>query len=376
MKILDRYIVRQFLVNFIILSVVMLSLFVLVDLIVDLDEFITAGKDRLEAHPEFAYLWIAILYSIFDFYYPIALLMYVFFSGLVVVAAMGFTFTALSRNGELVAMVTSGISMYRIAAPILVTGFVLNILALPIQEYLVPPLANKLARGKSQARFDYVETFEVRFAVDRNGSLLSAAEFDAAQKLLRKVVILIRDDQGQAIERLTASSARWNEVRQGWELTDGQMVKRESGADRASMLTRRVVRDESFYPTTLSPQVLLARRAAIYPRLLSMTELLQMSYVTNNQNDADTLHRIMHSRFSLMGMNLLILVLALPFYLNREPVNFMVQAVKAAGVCLGAWCNGLVLMQGGAGLNPATAAWLPVVILLPIAAIFLFRIKT
>ena len=46
MKILDRYIILQFLLNFVILFVVIMMLFVLVDLIVDLDEFLSAGRDR------------------------------------------------------------------------------------------------------------------------------------------------------------------------------------------------------------------------------------------------------------------------------------------------------------------------------------------
>ena len=44
MKTLDRYIARLFVLNFGILFVVLMSLFVVVDLIVDLDEFLHAGQ--------------------------------------------------------------------------------------------------------------------------------------------------------------------------------------------------------------------------------------------------------------------------------------------------------------------------------------------
>ena len=43
----DRYIIRQFLVNFVILLCVMMMLFTVVDMILNLDEFLEAGRLRL-----------------------------------------------------------------------------------------------------------------------------------------------------------------------------------------------------------------------------------------------------------------------------------------------------------------------------------------
>ena len=43
MQTLDRYLVRQFLVNFVILLFVLTSLFVLIDVVVNLDEYLDAG---------------------------------------------------------------------------------------------------------------------------------------------------------------------------------------------------------------------------------------------------------------------------------------------------------------------------------------------
>src|SRR4051812_7421296 len=124
MKILDRYIIlRNFLINFVILLVVFVLLFVLVDLVFNFDEFLKAGRGMG--------LMRGLVWVVWDYYSPMVPFLYVYFSGLLVVAAMGFTFAGLSRSGEMVAMVSSGISMYRIAAPVVVVGFLLNALALP-----------------------------------------------------------------------------------------------------------------------------------------------------------------------------------------------------------------------------------------------------
>jgi lipopolysaccharide export LptBFGC system permease protein LptF len=123
----------------------------------------------------------------------------------------------------------------------------------------------------------------------------------------------------------------------------------------------------------LSPTVLLARRDALYASLLSIRTLerLDDSGAVDDSQRA-RIRRIISSRFSLMVLNVLILVMSLPFFLKRLPGDMLVSALRAAAVCLGAWGGGLLMLQLPGGLlplgGPAVVAWLPVVIYLPIAA--------
>src|SRR5690606_12074206 len=133
-----------------------------------------------------------------------------------------------------------------------------------------------------------------------------------------------------------------------------------------------------FFETTLSPNVLLARRATIYPRLLPLHELQQMQAVpavTPHQRAQIT--QIVWSRFSLLVVNVLILVMGLTFFLLRAPENMLIQSIKAAAVCMGAWGGSLIMLQVSSDLfNPVAAAWLPVVIYLPVSAFLLQTVKT
>lgn len=372
MKILDRYIIKQFLINFGILLLVMMSLFVLVDLIIDLDEFLQAGRRWAD---RYGGVLPATLISIGGYYGPMVVMVYVFVSGLIVVGAMGFTLAGLHRTRELTAVVASGISMYRIAAPLLVAGIALNALSLPIQELVIPDLAPKLARSKSDVKRDAVESFPVRFTPDERGNLFDAAEFDAGTNQLKGVTILDRNEEGLAVRRITATQAIWNEERQGWQLyPEGYVIEPPS----PGMPLEREPGTVSFFATELSPTVLLARRASIYPRLLSLAELQAMqSNPALDPTSRDEITRIVWSRFSLMVMNVLIMVMGLAFFLQLGQANLLVQAMKAAGICLGAWGGGLMMLQVGAGwLNPVAAAWLPVVIYLPVSAVLLQAVKT
>ncbi|MEX0775861.1 MAG: LptF/LptG family permease [Phycisphaeraceae bacterium] len=369
MKLLDRYIARSFLLNFVILTVVLLSLIFMVDMVVDLDEFTQAAAAR-QARFWDSYTF-SLLYAVVDYYYPQTFLLYTFLSGVLVVGAMGFTLAALTRTRELVAMVTCGVSMYRIAAPVLIIGGLLNALAIPLQEFVIPPLASKLARGKSQVKLDVVETFRISYAPDGRGNLLSAAALDPEKRELQQTVILERSEQGQVLRRIEAQRAAWDADAGGWMLHDVRLLE-PTGPTLGHTQVQGVA--NMLFVTALSPDVLLARRAAIYTRLLSMRELITMSQ--SAAADTNAIRRLMQARFSAVVVSILLLVIALPFFLTREPVNLMVQGVYAAGTCLAAWAASLVVLQVGVGSNPVFAAWLPAVLLFPLAMWLFWGIKT
>lgn len=370
MKTIDRYIIRTFLINFAILFVVLMSLFVVIDLIVDLDEFLKGGRQRAD---EFGGVFLGTLVTIADYYGPMLVLLYVFLSGLIVTAAMGFTVSSMQRARELTALVASGVSMYRIAAPVVVVGIALNALTLPCQELIIPAVAPKLARSKSQLSRETIKNFPVHYAADEAGNLLSAAEFDPIQGVLVDVTILDRDAEKLTQRHITASRAAWDEARSGWRLVDGSVTV-PAGTDMFHHAPGSI----GFYPTKLSPTVLLARRATIYPRLLALSDLQAMQdNEAIDQSQRNRITQIIWSRFSLLVVNVLVLVMGLPFFLLRSPRNPLIQCMKAAGVCLGAWGGGLVMLQVTATwVNPVAAAWLPVVIYLPISALLLQTIKT
>jgi len=382
MKTLDRYIVRQYLMNFAILSVVLVGLFILIDLIIDLDEFIKAGRAR--AQDSDLPLFIATFVAAFDFYGPLLLLMYVFFSGLLVSAAAGFTFMGMTKSREAIAVLTGGVSLYRLAAPVIITGGVLVAISLPLQEFAVPKFAPKLARSKSQLSHETVQMFAVHYVPDSRGQLMSAARFDPQRNMLEGFTLLRRDATGRTVERVSAEQAFWVGDNR-WELTQGFAIRPSlpqvavgdgqavPGALVAAGAQEVLAVDEVW--SDVSPGVLLARRAAIYPRLMSIVELRSM--LGNQAVDSGAIQKIMHSRFSLLLVNVLVMVMGLPFFLTREPGAPLIRSVQAAAVCMGMWGLGLVLLQADIqGLPAVTTAWLPLVVTLPVTAWLLGRVRT
>lgn len=383
MKLLDRYILRLFTLNFIILLVVIMAMIVMVDMMFNLDEFMDAGRRvaELDDISKFS----ATVRILLDYYGPQICFIYVYIAGLIVVAAMGFTFTALARSGELVTMISSGISLHRVAAPVIVAACIINGLTLLDQELVIPRLIDKLTRKASELKTIKGRAFAVHYAKDSKGNLISAAEFDPQSQQMMWVTILV-DMNGatgsageQAVarssRRITADSASWDEAGKRWVLTNGKSVVRSDGASAGGLLSDGSIAAADAFATDVSPQVLMARRAAIYPALLSMAELSRL--MNNPAADTRSILRIMHSRFSLMLLNVLILVIVLPLFLTREPINPLKQAVSGAAFSIGGWMTGVGMLQlMPAGVNPVVAAWIPVVAFLPLSAVVLQRVKT
>lgn len=447
MLLIDRYILHQFFVNFVILLVVVVGLFVTIDVIVDMDEFLEAGQyyaakqlaepladeagipldvvmeviDRKQAPGRLArnagvpledaqallaackpdrvqVVW-GTIYKLFDFYIPAVLVILVYLTGLAVVGAMGFTLTALLKQRELVALVASGVSLYRVAAPLVVAGVVLNGITLPLQEFLIPPLAPKLIRSKNQAKYDTIDTFAQYLVPDGKGALVSTARFDAAKGELNDVVINIRDAKGVTVERISAPVAIWDASRSGWELKlassliwdpnteDWRLKTQPTTPGRAPAPGSGRVADApasgagfdslEFFETPLSPQVLLARRAETYSGFLSLNQLQEMqANEAVPENLRTKMTQTIWSRFSLMVVNTLLLLISLPGFLRLTAGNLLVESVKAAGLSIGCWSTALMMMQANVGLNPISTAWLPVVVMLPLSFVMLQRVRS
>lgn len=374
MRVLDRYIVTHFLANFAILLVVVLSLIVLVDFLAGMDEFVQAGEAHAAAYGGFlpAIVWIT-----FDYYGPLVLRIYVMVAGLLIVASMGFTFAAMARQRELVALLTAGVSLHRAAAPVLISGFVLAMTTLPIQEWLLPPLAEKLVRDKPQLKRDDVfESRPLLYINDGQGVLLSADLFvpGAVPRLEGQIAIIERDPSGRATRRITAAQAVWDHHRGGWELVGGFAIRPQYQADDAWVADPQAD-PVDFFRSNLSPDALFARQVSAYPRLLSIRQVLDLAH--NLAMDRAALLHIIHSRFAAIAVTLLMMVLGLPFFLVREPAAVTVGVLKAAGVCLVAWGAGLVLgMYPIGAMNPVASAWLPVILLMVPAALTAQLVRT
>lgn len=372
MSIINRYILRQFVLNFLILIVVVQVLFVSIDLVVNLEYYINAAKaihKREEVAVVFAFVRVVV-----DFYVPMCMMMYVYMSGIVVVAAMGFTVTALQRTRELTAVVASGVSLRRVAMVLAVAGFGLNLLAAPVQEWALPPLAyNALRSRRDLVHEGGAARDPIRLMpVNRRGDLLSADSFDMKAGHLKGFHLMERDDDGRCVRDITGDEARWDGAAGAWVFHPAARAV----APATGGLDVPVEQTQKNWPTVMSPKVIHACQDGAFARLLSLGDMRALAGIpTIAPEFRDSLRQAWWVRLFMPVFNTLLILAAMPFFLSRLPGMTPKRGILAAVTCLGCWGGG-VLVMSSAFLPPFWAACLPVVLLAGLGVRQILRIET
>ncbi|MEM7228252.1 MAG: LptF/LptG family permease [Planctomycetota bacterium] len=362
---IDRYILGRFFTNFAILFVLLFFFAAAIDNILNLDEFVEAARD---IEGEDAGTWevaATLLRVTLDFQAPRFFQFFAYLHGLVAIGAMAFTLAQMFRNKEIVALLAAGMSMHRIAMPFIIGMFSLSLIQLVNQETMLPKVAPLLLRGHGEIGTKGARDFEVLLMADARSNLWHAASFDPVDRVLTGPTILERDARGRTIRRISAARANWNADEQYWVLEDGREVvtpsPEDGNADRLLMSTA-----VETYASDITPEILTIQRYNQFAAMLSLrqiAELLDMG-VTNGRS----LRRYQYARFSAVLVNVLVMVIALPSFLLREPTSLMQRSIVCASLSITCMMGAAFFMMADiAAMRPAVSVFLPVIVLFPVA---------
>lgn len=374
MKILDKYIAKNFVVGYLITFCVLMGLFIVVDLFINLDEF--AESSDLGT--------LAVLNRVRMYYGAQSVLWFRDLAGIITVVAATFSLARLTTNNELVAVLASGVSLKRVMAPIILLAILLTGLLVLDQEYAIPKLANQLVRAHDAMGED--ESYELWFMSDEKGSLFCTNKYDEkTQTMLRPTIILRRalDDDGVLYEvtgKIEADLAAYNPELERWDLVNGRLREIARGDTEAeSILMPKPV---PFYKTDLTPEDIPLRRQENYKSLLSSAQLAELGQKrgTRIKDRAEfLLHR--HSRITKPIINLVMLLVALPVLVCRDPKMMKAAIMTSFGITASCFvvtfvCEMMATEVFLGQIRPELWAWAPVFVFLPIAVIEIDSMKT
>ena len=365
MQILDRYIVVRVLVNFIILFLLLYLFAATIDVILNLERFDEVARARLSEDAGLLRRIVTSLLLAFNFHGPQFFQFYAYLHGLVAIGAVGFTLSQMSRHRELVAMLAAGRSLFRASAPIIGVVFVLGLLQVVNQEFVLPRLAPLLLRGHDQIGMEGTSAFPVPFTTDSQQRLLQSPAFDPTLETLATPSIIVRDERGRTVERIRAASASWDETQGAWMLEKGTVVRIRHGASDSTTASRPEPVDR--YETDLSPDLLTVRRFGQYTGMLSSWQIGSL-LESPDVEEADTLRRSRYARWATILVNILVMLIALPFFMHREPTNLLARSLLCAVVVVPLYLVVATFMLVPLpGISPALGAFLPVIVLLPVS---------
>jgi lipopolysaccharide export system permease protein len=365
MKTLDKYVAKNFLIGYAISFGVLIGLRIIIDLFVNLDEF--------TEHADLGSL--DVLANIFVFYGLNTTLYFRDFAGMITVVAATFSLAKMVRSHELVAVMASGVSLKRVTGPIFTLAVLLTGLLVIDQEFIIPPLSDKLVR--SQDAIPGQELYDVWFMSDENGSLVCAPQFTVGTATLSHPTIITRKPTGttgmwEVTGHITATKATYNHQAQQWDLTEGFSTKKASNAAPVPIKS---------YKSDLSPKEIPVRRKSRHKSLLSSHQLATLAAQGPKIKDLAQLHSQKHFRITDPIINLVMLMICLPILVCRDPkamksavmISFSTTAVCFVTTFVSKMLATEVIFSR---LIPQFWAWLPVFIFLPIAVIELDSMKT
>lgn len=184
MKTLDRYVIRSFLYSAVLWFVVIMALRTVIDLFVNMDEFTEREMSFLTAAAGicayYGYQWLAYFAEM---------------GGVMLAVAASFTLARMNHTNELTAMLASGVSLQRVALPIIAGSLVMSGLVVLDREVLIPPVAERIARPRDE--WYERDMFELRLMTDGRGTVWYAQRFFPQDHKMLRPVVLIRDERGK-----------------------------------------------------------------------------------------------------------------------------------------------------------------------------------
>jgi lipopolysaccharide export system permease protein len=212
MKIIDKYLVKQFLQTIFFGIIAFTVIFVVIDMMENLDDFIDQSVPTK---------------IIFNYYLVFAPEIIRLITPVSVLFAALFVAGKSSSLSELTAIKASGVSMFRFMVPFLVTSFIISMLSIYFAGYVVP-MANKikvniemtyLKRGVNYAGANL-------FFQDTKSRIVNIAFFDNASDQAIRVSLqeFQPNDPTKMVSRIDAARMTYDTLRRVWKASNG--VKR------------------------------------------------------------------------------------------------------------------------------------------------------
>ncbi len=339
---IDKYIVKAFVPSFIVCMFAICGIYIVVDAIQKIDDFIEMGIKAftMAAH-----------------YY--GLMLPVFISQLfpaITLISVSLVLVRFVKNNEILAMQVAGINLYRIMLPIFIVSVFLSFLAVINQELLIPKLAEGLEKVE-QTTFEDKEQNNILVEDEVNHMLFRVWLLNMADGGLKSAYIIGKHENGKKKFTISAERGKWTDDNK-WLLFN---VVKHNYDESGNWVAPALQMDNYLLETTLSPAEL--SRIDINASLKSFKELKALR-IKEPENDRYSV--MYHTRMAYPLTNFILLFLGIPVVLGFERMskNIFLRVGLSVLICCAFFVLSYICASlGNMGiLQPVLAAWLPVVV--------------
>ena len=355
-SLIDRYVIREFLKILMLVLMSTAALFVIVDYTNISGDIQT---NHIAFHTVFSY-YRFLLFGIMNYTIPISVLV-----------ATLVTFGLFSRNNEITAFKATGISLYRIAMPIIAIAATMSVLSYFMGEYVLPystqrsdQLSNKI-KGKKTVSSTQQQKL---WFWGKGRYLINFLSYDRNAKLLSQVQVFeLHPTEFRLTRRVYADHARWDGT--GWVFEHGWI---RSFADDGITTT--------YTPINVPVRLYYSEKPEYFA-----TEVKEPDQMTFAQlrRYIDTIKRSGYSEERLsvklyqktswpfLSLVMTMIALAFAFRMGKRGALYGIGIALVLGICY--WLLFAVFTKFGevGNLPPLLAAW-SANVLFAIAALYMF----
>ncbi len=294
------------------------------------------------------------------------------------------TFGVLTKHNEITAMKASGVSLYRLAVPVLAVALLMSGGLFAFAHYYVPDANRKQDAIRKEIKGKPVQTYLLpdRHWVFDPGTNNDPRVFyfkyhiDGAQKVMWGPQVFELDPSNFRIHKhISAEKARWEPTlhtwifENGWSREDpgGRHEKFNNFAGQAATFPELDERPDYFLQEVLQDQQMNYQQLAAYIRELQRSGI-----------DTITLQVSFYRKFALPLFALVMALISVPFAFLAGNKGAMAGVGVSFTIAIAYWTIGKLFEQlGDVNLLPAAlAAWSPDVIFAMAGLYFFTRMRT
>jgi LPS export ABC transporter permease LptG/LPS export ABC transporter permease LptF len=297
---------------------------------------------------------------------------------LAVLVATLVCFSLLARHHELTAFKACGVSLYRLAAPVLLTAVALSGMLFALDYYYLPETNRTQDAIRDEIKGRPVRTFlrpDRQWTAGRSDRIFYHLFFDSRQRMLAGVKVYDFDAEPFRLRRLiSAERARWDDAQQAWAFENG-WVREFDANEAAPRFEQYQVR--AFPDVEEEPSYFVKEERQ--HQQMNWTELgAYILDLTQSGFDTVRLQVQWHKKLSFPFFALSMAILAIPFSISSGHRSSLSPVAFGIGLAIAYYAlNSLFEQLGRASqLSPEIAAWAPSLIFALSGAYLILRIRS
>jgi lipopolysaccharide export system permease protein len=370
LTLIDRQLIRNYFKGYFICLSSLLSLYVVVDLFTNLDEFAHHNGGVGQTIRMIGVYYGYKVWQIFDR-----------LCEAILVLAATFTVAWMRRNNEQIPLLSCGVSTQRIVRPVLLSACVLMSINLINQEVIIPAIGIKLMFQRDDPNGE--KEVQVRGGYEPNGIHLTGAKALRQGLIIKNFQCIIPTEVFGMLTNLSANEARYVPPGRGprtggWELI-GTVPEEVEIAEKNSVLDQ-IDKGKFFLKVRKVDFEALTRHQNAF--LLCSTSQLYRDLQSEECRGATSLDRkkavLFHSRITRPLLGIVLVVLSLSIILGDQNRNIYISVGMCLGVCALFFAASYICRYLGDNnlLTPALSAWLPLLLFGPYAAVKFDSVQT